>query len=419
MQQLEPVAVRRVDEHLDAQVERVDPERELRHQPEHVAEPRDGRLKVGDRQPDVVEPGRAAPWSAMDVQPGRVGGQVGREAAGRVARGADRGQAAVRVVRQEPVLPPGEVGVAQVDAGAVGGQRGRPAVDPVAVPARRRPGRRRSRTSRGTRPPPPRTPCRAGPGWAPTRTRWRRSARCPARSTVRAAAEPGRGPARRSRCSRPRTGSPRGSAPPGPGFLPARWSGPGRARAPGRARGPSCSAASSRERLGVGVGHHRRVQEQDRAVRARHAVVQRDVRQAGGRDHRLDPPVEPGQDVVQPAEQLHRVIEAERPGVVPHHPRRLVGLQVEPGDDPGEARAGAARRPQQVGVLPGVRVNQLAVGRHHVQPDHALAGPARAPARSSPGRPAAGSRRGRPTGSGRRGTPGPARPGTARARGRP
>src|SRR6266566_2244294 len=73
--------------------------------------------------------------SVMDVQPVRVGGQVGREAAVRVAFGADRGQAAVRVVGHEPVLPPGEVGVAQVDAGAVGGgQLGRPAVHPAGVP---------------------------------------------------------------------------------------------------------------------------------------------------------------------------------------------------------------------------------------------------------------------------------------------
>src|SRR6185312_3480720 len=66
--------------------------------------------------------------SAMDVQPVGVGGQVGREAAAWVAFGPDRGQAAVRVVGHEPVLPPGEVGVAQVDAGAAGsGQFGRPA----------------------------------------------------------------------------------------------------------------------------------------------------------------------------------------------------------------------------------------------------------------------------------------------------
>src|SRR6476619_1518267 len=73
--------------------------------------------------------------SAMDVQPRRVAGQVGHEAAVRVAFGADRGQAAVRVVGHEPVLPPGEVGVAQVDAdSAGGGEFGRPAVHPAGVP---------------------------------------------------------------------------------------------------------------------------------------------------------------------------------------------------------------------------------------------------------------------------------------------
>ena len=134
------------------------------------------------------------------------------------------------------------------------------------------------------------------------------------------------------------------------------------------------------ERLGVGVRHHRRVQEQDGPVRARRAVVQRDVRQPGGRDHRLDPPVKTGQHVVQPAEQVDRVVEADRPGVVPHRARRRVGLQAEPGDHPGKARAGPARRPQQVGVLPGVRADQPAVGRHHVQAHHALAGPPARPA---------------------------------------
>src|ERR1700678_3197124 len=80
---------------------------------------------------------RAAPdpptASGMDVQPFRAGGQVRREAAGRVALRAYRGQPGVRVVGQEPVLAPGEVRVAEIDAGAVGGQRGRPAVHPAGV----------------------------------------------------------------------------------------------------------------------------------------------------------------------------------------------------------------------------------------------------------------------------------------------
>src|ERR1700678_4846683 len=76
----------------------------------------------------------AAPWSAMDVQPGGVRRQVRREAASRVAYRADLGQTAERAVRQEPVLPPGEVGVAQVHAGAMDGQIGRAAVHPIAVP---------------------------------------------------------------------------------------------------------------------------------------------------------------------------------------------------------------------------------------------------------------------------------------------
>jgi hypothetical protein len=62
-----------------------------------------------------------------------------------------------------------------------------------------------------------------------------------------------------------------------------------------------------RERLGVGIGHHRGVQEQDGPVRAVRAVVQRDVRQPGGRHYRLDPAVKTGQHVVQPAEQLATV----------------------------------------------------------------------------------------------------------------
>src|ERR1700704_6184766 len=73
--------------------------------------------------------------SAMDVQSRRIAGQVGREAAVRVAFDADRGQAPIRAVGHEPVLPPGEVGVAQVDAGPTGGgQFGRPAVHPAGVP---------------------------------------------------------------------------------------------------------------------------------------------------------------------------------------------------------------------------------------------------------------------------------------------
>ena len=39
VQQLEPVAVPGVDEHLDAEVQRLDPDPELAHEPEHVAEP--------------------------------------------------------------------------------------------------------------------------------------------------------------------------------------------------------------------------------------------------------------------------------------------------------------------------------------------------------------------------------------------
>src|SRR5579864_9161012 len=68
--------------------------------------------------------------SAMDVQPFGVAGQVRGEAPGRVALGADLAEPAVRLIREEPVLPPGEVGIAQVDAGSVGGQRGGPVVDP-------------------------------------------------------------------------------------------------------------------------------------------------------------------------------------------------------------------------------------------------------------------------------------------------
>ena len=57
-----------------------------------------------------------------------------------------------------------------------------------------------------------------------------------------------------------------------------------------------------------------------------------------------------------------------------------VGLQPEPGDHAGKARAGPARRPEQVAVLPGVRADQPAVGRHDVQAHHALAGPPARPA---------------------------------------
>src|SRR5690349_4797657 len=73
--------------------------------------------------------------SAMDVQSLLVGRQVGREPAVRVARGPHPGQPPVRLVRDKPVLPPGEVGVTDVDAGAVhGGQRAHPAMNPVLVP---------------------------------------------------------------------------------------------------------------------------------------------------------------------------------------------------------------------------------------------------------------------------------------------
>ncbi|MEP7022989.1 MAG: hypothetical protein ABJB47_04090 [Actinomycetota bacterium] len=65
--------------------------------------------------------------------------------------------------------------------------------------------------------------------------------------------------------------------------------------------------------------------------------MQRDIRQPGGGDHRLDPRIEAGQHAVQPGEQLHRVVEPEGPGVVPHHPRRRARLQLEPGDDPRES----------------------------------------------------------------------------------
>ncbi|HEX2823878.1 MAG TPA: hypothetical protein VHO07_27510, partial [Streptosporangiaceae bacterium] len=76
LQQLQPVAIGRVDEHLDAQVDRVDPERELGHQPEHIAEPCDGRREVGDRQPDVVEPGRdgALVSHGRSARPGQLSG---------------------------------------------------------------------------------------------------------------------------------------------------------------------------------------------------------------------------------------------------------------------------------------------------------------------------------------------------------
>jgi hypothetical protein len=60
---------------------------------------------------------------------------------------------------------------------------------------------------------------------------------------------------------------------------------------------------------------------------------------------------------------------------MPHHGGRFVGLQEEPGDHPGKAGAGAAGRPQQVRVLPGIGVDQFPVCGHDVQPGHALAGP--------------------------------------------
>src|SRR5579862_9442640 len=72
--------------------------------------------------------------SAMDIQPFGVAGQVRGEAPGRIALGADLAEAAVRLVREEPVLAPGEVGITQVDTGAVTGQRGGPVVNPAGVP---------------------------------------------------------------------------------------------------------------------------------------------------------------------------------------------------------------------------------------------------------------------------------------------
>ncbi len=129
-------------------------------------------------------------------------------------------------------------------------------------------------------------------------------------------------------------------------------------------------------RLLVGVGHDRGVQEQHRAAGMRPAVMQRYVRQPGRGDDRFDPPVEAGQERVQPGEQLDRVVQRVRAGVVPHHRGRRVGLQVKTGDEAGEAGAGAAGRPQQVGVVGLVGVDEFAVGGHHVDGDDALAGPA-------------------------------------------
>ena len=139
--------------------------------------------------------------------------------------------------------------------------------------------------------------------------------------------------------------------------------------------------------------------------------------QPGGRHHRLDPPVEPGQHVVQPGEQLHRVVEAERPGVVPHRARRRVGPQPEPGNDPGEPRP-RPRGPPTAGRGSSRRPRGPACRRPSPRPAPSCSGtPTRGPGCPSPARPAAGSRPGRPSRSGRRETPGPVRPGTARAPG--
>src|SRR6185503_5832936 len=65
------------------------------------------------------------------VQGGDVGGQVGGEEAVRVPFGADPSEPVEVGVGEEAVLAAGEVGVAEVDAGA--GQGGGAGVHPVAV----------------------------------------------------------------------------------------------------------------------------------------------------------------------------------------------------------------------------------------------------------------------------------------------
>ena len=235
-----------------------------------------------------------------------------------------------------------------------------------------------------------------------------------------AAAGPGRRPTRRSRCSRRRTGGPRGSAPSARRSPPARWSGPGRGRVHGRPAGRrwsgASSASASASESAITVVCRSRTVPSGRSAPSCSGTSGSRVAATTGSTRRS----RAGSTSCSQPSSSTVSSRPDRPGVVPHRARRRVGLQAEPGDrrreSPGRRRAPPSSRSA---VRPGVRADQPAVGGHHVRPRPRSGRPTRAPGCPSPGRPAAGSRRGRPSRSGRRGTPGPVRPGTARAPGRP
>ena len=227
------------------------------------------------------------------------------------------------------------------------------------------PDRVRRRCTRGPR---SRTPCPAAAGSAPSRTRSRRSARSATRTTARAGAEPARARERRSTCSRRRNGGPRGSGAACASFSCSTVVGPVSCGTARSAIGHARSGASTRSASSV-VSHI--------AV-----VCSSSTGGPSGRGSRVAAITgsttrsSDGQQLVDPAEQRLEVVELEHPGVVGHRARERIRAQVKAGDDAEEARAGAARRPQQIGVLILVGPDQLAVGGDDVDRGDVLARPA-------------------------------------------
>ena len=105
------------------------------------------------------------------------------------------------------------------------------------------------------------------------------------------------------------------------------------------ARGPSCSAASSPSASAsdsaITVVCRSRTVPSGRAVPSCSGTPGSRVAATTGSTRRSSPGKTPCSQV----SNSTALVEAERPGVVPHRARRPVGLQEEPGDHPGEARA--------------------------------------------------------------------------------
>ena len=92
-------------------------------------------------------------------------------------------------------------------------------------------------------------------------------------------------------------------------------------------------------------------------------------------DDRLDPSIERRQHLVRPVQHGVEVVDRQRVGGLHEHRRKVEQGEVKACDGTEEPRTGAPRRPVQVGVGIGAGVDQLAVGGHHVDREHALAGP--------------------------------------------